>query len=444
MNKDFNSSRLYNSSIFSLMLILMFSNLVSSNVQSTNKPSAPKGCNLDVVQAYGMKGRLIPEAEKIEMCPKVVNSCCEKEDQVIMFISFIHGGQLQAIKDYYSKVLDDYKNLLNTLAKVQEYAANVKANILRKVSNCRLLADRLLNYEAGQVAAQMKENLDKMQEFFTTTYSGFYCALCNHDNHQYFDSTSQTIFFSEKFCRDITQNTLQNLLLFQVDIAKHANLVNRFVSNCDFMGQYNLEAIPPSNLTFTVNNDMMQDLQSCRDNRNKKEWFSYCKEICQNFQLTTYSPYFQPNKELINSFTRYVNSQLNIQEGLRSQKPLLNQAAPLKSSRVLEELSVDIGPKENARVLEEKVKVIFPTGISAKLNLMTFKSDFLSSGISMMDEGLTQAINEATFNSVKTFLQIQNSAKNKNNRKLVGSSSSGIGLLNWLFSVGLLALIKRG
>lgn len=441
MNKDFHSSRLCNSSIMSLLLILYFSNLISSNVQPAAKPITPKGCNLDIVQAYGMKGRLVPESEKIEMCPKVINSCCEKEDQVIMFISFVHGGQLQSIKDYYTKVMSEYKSLLDTLAKVQEYAANVKANILRKVSNCRLLADRLLNYEAGQVAAQMKENLDKMQTFFINAYSGFYCTLCNHDNHQYFDSNSQTIFFSEKFCRDITQNTLQNLLLFQVDIAKHANLVNRFISNCDFMGQYNLEAIPPSNLTFTVNNDIMQDLQSCRDNRNKREWFSYCKEMCQNFQLTTYSAYFEPNRELINSFTRYVNSQLNIQENLRSQKPLLNQVAPQKSSRVLEELT---DQKEHARILEEKVKVIFPTGISAKLNLMTYKSDFLSAGISLLDEGTSQNINEVTFNSVKTFLQIQNSAKNKNNRKLVGGSSSGIGLMNCLFAVGLLMLLKRG
>ena len=233
-----------------------------------------------------------------------------------------------------------------------------------------------------------------------------------------------------------------------MDIAKHANLVNRFVTSCDFMGQYNLNAIPPSNLTFAVNNDIMQDLQGCRDNRNKREWFSYCKEICRNFQLTTYPTYFEPNIDIINSFTSYVNAQLDATAAARSLRPLFNaQSGQNKGSRVLEESGDGQFKKEHVRVLQEsKTKVVFNTGPSARLNLATFKSDFLTSGVSLYDEGQSQLIKDDTYQSVKNFLDAKKSLSKKTNRNLgLGSSSSaGLWRIGSLLAVALLSLFKRG
>lgn len=445
MNKEFSQSRFSRHSMIGLLIWLSISLEIACDT-STSTPG-PKMCNRNVVQAYGMTGVDQAINEKIEMCPKIVNSCCLKEDQMIMFLNLIQGGELQNIKDYYKKIIDTYEELLTTLAKVQELAATVKANISKNVANCKMLAERILNYEASQVVAQMKENLAKMQEFMQVAYSGFYCALCNHENHEFFDIPSQTIFFSEKFCRDITQNTLQNLLLFQVDIAKHANLVNRFVTSCDFMGQYNLNAIPPSNLTIPVDNEIMQDLQSCRDNRNKREWFSYCKEICRNFQLATYPNYFEPNIDIIKSFTTYVKVQLDITAAAQSLRPLFNAQSGSKS-RVLEESGQSQAQKDHVRVLEEtKTKMTFKPGISAKLSLATFKSDFLSGGISLYDEGESQLIREDTFQSVKSFMEAKKSAsKNKKTRKLgLGSESSlGIWRIRSLVAITGLFLVKRG
>ena len=447
MNKVFQKSQFSRHSIFALLIWLSVAHFASSN-DPASKPPTSKVCNRNIVQAYGMTGVEKPIVEKIEMCPKIINSCCLKEDQMIMYLNFIQGGELQNIKDYYKKISDTYQELLETLEKVKSLAVTIKANISKNVANCKMLAERIINYEASEVVAQMKENLTKMEAFMRTSYSGFYCAICNHENHQFFDEPSQTVFFSEKFCRDITQNTLQNLLLFQVDISKHANLVNRFVTSCDFMGQYNLNAIPPSNLAITVNNDIMQDLQSCRDNRNKREWFSYCKEICRNFHLTTYPAYFEPNIEVIQSFTTYVKSQLDITTKFpSSQRQLINTQSPPKSgSRVLEDSGDIKDQKEHKRVLEEtKTKMAFKPGISAKLSLATFKSDFLSSGISLYDEGQSQLIQEDTYQSVKSFMDAKKSIdKNKKNRKLGLGSSVGIWRFSSMMALTVLFLVKRG
>ena len=380
-----------------MILVLALASLAAaqSSGSSTGAAQSTQGCNRDILQTYSLTGLDIPAIDKIEMCPSITRTCCLKQDQQILFTNFVHGGEYQGVVDFYGKVVGTYYGLMEKLVEVQDFAKMVKGNIVKKIANCKLLAERILNYEVSQVKEQVRQNLAKLQEFFQTTYSGFYCTICNFDNHKYFDSASQTVFFSEKFCRDIVENTLHTLLLFHVDIVKHANLVTKFVASCDFTGTYNLDAIPPSNYTFSVVNDNMQNLQACRDNRNKREWFSYCKDICTNFNLVTFAEYFQPNLKLIASYTNYLSTQLKTLTAAQASRPLFGA------------LSTASG---NKRVLQEtKIVPIFKPGLSAKVDLMRWKSDFLTNGISLFEEGKNSLINENTYNSVKTFLQILSS-----------------------------------
>ncbi len=366
------------------------------------------GCNRDILNTYSLTGLDIPVIDKIEMCPSITRSCCLKQDQQILFTNFIHGGEYQSVVDFYGKVVGTYYGLIEKLVDVQDFAKLVKNNIVKKIANCKLLADRILNYEVNQIKEQVRQNLAKLQDFFQTAYSGFYCTICNFDNHKFFDSPTQTVFFSEKFCRDIVENTLHSLLLFHVDIVKHANLVTKFVSSCDFTGTYNLDAVPPPNFAFSVINDNMQNLQACRDNRNKREWFSYCKDICTNFNIVTFADYFQPNLKLITAYTQYLSTQLNTLTAAQASRPLFGALST---------------PSGNKRVLQEtKVLPIFKPGLSAKVDLMKWKSDFLSVGISLYDEGKNSLINENTYNSVKTFLQILSSQNANKGTNLQGQS----------------------
>jgi hypothetical protein len=393
--------------IAAILIPMFLAPAAATQSTSATKPASPavanaKGCNRALLQTYSMTGLDVPAIDKIEMCPSITRTCCLKQDQQILFTNFVHGGEYQAVVDHYTKVVGAYYGLIEKLVEVQEFAHGVKNNIVKKIANCKLLAERIGNFEISQVREQIRQNLNKLQDFFQTTYSGFYCTICNFDNHKYFDMTTQTVFFSEKFCRDIVENTLHTLLLFHVDIVKLVNLVTKFISSCDFTGTFNLDAVSPSNYTFSVINDNMQNLQACRDNRNKREWFSYCKDICTNFNIATFSEYFQPNVKLIASYTAYLTKELATQTQARASRPLLGV------------LSTSTG---KIRILQEseKVKPIFRPGVDAKCDLMKFKSDFLAEGISLYDEGKNSLINESTYNSVKTFLQILSSQQNNAN-----------------------------
>lgn len=393
--------------IAAVILTLTFAS-VTSTKGGQQSGTTNTGCNRDLLQTYSLTGLDIPVIDKIEMCPSITRTCCLKQDQQIIFTNFIHGGEYQAIVDYYAKVVSEYYSLIEKLIEVQKLAKIVKGNIVKKVANCKLLAERILNYEVEQIKEQVRQNLAKLQDFFQTAYSGFYCTICNFDNHKYFDSATQTVFFSEKFCRDIVENVLHTLLLFHVDIVKHANLVTKFISSCDFTGTYNLDAIPPPNYAFSVVNENMQNLQACRDNRNKREWFSYCKDICTNFNFVIFAEYFNPNLKLIAAYNQYLGTQLNLLQAAQNSRPLFGALST---------------PNGNKRVLQEtKVVPIFKPGLSAKIDLPKWKSEFLSEGIALYDEGKNSLINENTYNSVKTFLQILSSQNANKGTNLQGQA----------------------
>jgi hypothetical protein len=223
------------------------------------------------------------------------------------------------------------------------------------------------------------------------------------------------MYFSERFCRDIIEHTLPVMLLFHVDIVKHVNLVTKFVSSCDFTGTYNLDAIPPSNYTFSVINDDMQDLQACRDNRNKREWFSYCKDICVEFKIASFPKFFQPNLHLVASYTTYLTKQLNTLTAAQSSRPLFGA------------LSTPNG--NNKRILQDNQnRPIFKPSLSATVDLTKWRVEFLYVGVSLYVEGQNSLINEATYNSVKTFLQIQASSAQQQQAPptVPGSTPSGV------------------
>lgn len=389
------------------------------------KGLSTNACNRDIVQTYSLTGVDIPIIEKIEMCPKIVRSCCLKQDQPILFTNFIHGGEDQTVIDHYSRVVGTYNNLIEKLVDVQEFAKTVKNNIIKKIANCKLLAERILNYEVSQVAEQVRQNLAKLDEFFQTAYSGFYCTICDFDNHKFFDATTQTIFYSDKFCRDIIEHTLPSLLLFHVDIVKHLNLVTKFVTSCDFSGTYNLDAVFPANYTFAVVNEVMQDLQSCRDNRNKREWFSYCKDICINFKISSFSDYFQPNFKLISSYTTFLTTSLNSLTAAQGARSFLGALASPTSGakRILEE--------------ENKKTSIFNMGLSAKVNFESWTADFLTYGINLYEAGQESIITDQTYQSVKVFLQISNQNANQvfSNNKPTGRKLNSSSIMNIVFGI---------
>ena len=412
-----------------ILLCLVINFAVSqSQPKQTTQPTPPTnaqaaenlsttGCRKDILQSYSLSGIDNPIIERIEMCPSIVRSCCTKQDQLTIFNNFVQGGELQRIVDYYTTVKGVYEETLESFAKIHDFAKAVKANSVKKISNCKLLAERFLAYEITEIKPLIEKNLQKLVDYFTTSYSSFYCTICNFDNHKYIDLQDKKVFFSSKFCYTTIKETLHALLLFHVDIVKLANLGSKLVGSCDYSGAFNADANIPKNVIFNVRKVIVDDLEGCRSKRNRREWFSFCKDVCRKFQINSFPSFFQPNIRKCGAFISFVSIKISQHAKKQGEKTIYGPLSSISSEtpklRILQEKGSSSkssgsknskGKKTKRKSSKKKRDPIFLTGLTAKCDLTKFKSVFdTEKGLSMYQEHL---INEETYNHVKTILDL--------------------------------------
>lgn len=393
----------------------LFSFIAIVSFLAVSPVSGADVCFRDLLQSYSLNGLDNAQEIQLSMCPSVAKSCCQQVDQEAIYSNWIHGGEEEAVNDRYNQNAKVYEALVDKLIKVQEFARVSKKAVVKRIANCKLLADRILNFEVKEIQSQIKKNLNKMRDFFKDTYKGFYCTICNYENHKYFNKEQKIITFSEKFCRDIVESSLGPMLVFHVDMMKYLNLVSKFVTSCDTRGEYNLEAEFPKNLTFFEVSETKDMLESCRENRNKRDWFAYCKDVCMNFEVYSFATFFEPNIAQITEYNGFLQEALTTMANFQVTHALLNKDEAAKpKGRVLETTD------------EPKKKPIYKPGLGPKVNLMDWNIDFAVSGISLRDEGRNSLITDTMYNSIKTFLQLGRENSNVNQASILSSSDQQI------------------
>ena len=372
----------------------------------TSQKDIPKTCYRDLVASYSMEGTDYPITTNIMMCPSIKKSCCLPKDQETMYINWVTGGEEQRVMSRYEGNIRVYEQLLTNLIELQKFAKTARMNIVKTVANCKLLADRVLNFELDKIKEQVVQNLMQMKSFFIETYKGFYCSICNYENHRFFDPVKKTINFSEKFCRDIIKQNLGSLLLFHVDIVKMLNLSTKFATSCDFRGEYNLEATYPKEFIFVQPKDIVQSLRGCREHRNKKDWFSYCSDICQKFTIAEFSEYFEPNIEQISRFNDFIQDKLRQLNDQKTRSAVMGATSNRDRGGNRRRLLSDSGEDQS----NTKSLTIYGPGLKQSWDLKSavYKHVFTTDGgISSYDEGRNSLITENIRNVVKTELDIE-------------------------------------
>lgn len=217
----------------------------------------------------------------------------------------------KTIKSHYEKSFEIYSLLVKELKYAYEFAERINTKLkFKKISNCKEISKRLLSFEIVLLQEKIVENLKKMEEFMFESYKGFYCSICNYQNHKFFNIERQEIVFSEKFCRDMVENTLPSLIFFHLDVHKYLNLVSKFLLSCDHKGDYMADVPIPRKLIFIPDETYAKNLNQCKDERNSQNWFTYCKTTCEMFKITTFEEFFEPYLDKYSAFYEFIKEQI--------------------------------------------------------------------------------------------------------------------------------------
>lgn len=395
-----------------------------------------KICNTELLRSYNMHGIDNPDEIVLEMCPNIHSSCCKKTDQLEMYANWIHSKEKQSIETHYRGLTGYYTRLLDQIIDVHHFAElTIKKLQVKRVANCKVIAERILTYKTADIMDQIKTNLRKMEDFFTSTYQGFYCSICNHDNHKHFDIDKSTVNFSEKFCRDIVEHTLPVVIFWYDDVVKYFNLVSKFLMSCDYKGDYKAEALIPKNQIFVEDDLIAKHLGECRDFRNKKSWFAYCSDLCHAFTISKFSSFFEPHKDQIEDYTQFVKNTLFKVRSMEGKDPSFNEpitGGVKNTRRVLFDQDATNEQNKKDAAADDVEPVIFKAGLESKVKLDTFKSIFGGEGISMYDDGRNSLINTQMYNEIKTKLHLEHISNvgspniDENDKSLIAAMSTQI------------------
>lgn len=401
----------------SFTILLLFHN-IENNVQIS--------CNKELMTSYGMVGNFKPREMIVEMCPNVQLSCCRKDDQLQIFGNWIAGKTKSDVNMHYTTVLKNYNKMLNVFLATEKLSKKIlKLQKKKRIGNCKLMAGRMTSFELKGTISHIKKMFKKLQYFMQTTYSGFYCTLCDAVNHMFVIPKTGVMIYSEKFCRNIVENTLPSLIYIQSHIIIVANLVSNMINSCNFRGIYGIIKPVPKTIFFKMDKKSVRDLEKCKLYRNDKSWYVYCKPICEKFNLTVYSKYFEGDQIMIKNWLKFVMKKLK--------KIIINSKKPKKiklkkkKKRILEGLKkFDLKKKGNElkkiKINQEKensenrilaAKNIKPKGQvfitvpSGKMILNTYKAKFRKEGLSPFSNGSTTIINEIMFNQIKRLINQQ-------------------------------------
>ena len=69
------------------------------------------------------------------------------------------------------------------------------------MSNCKILATKIHDYDLLKIKKKLKPILEKAKEFWEISFRGLYCSLCDGKKTRFFDVKYKRITLNHEFCR---------------------------------------------------------------------------------------------------------------------------------------------------------------------------------------------------------------------------------------------------
>jgi hypothetical protein len=372
--------RLNNSNFIALFSLLIFSKVYYC-------------CNEALVTSYGFKGLKKAEKVSLAMCPGIVNSCCAVEDQMIMYANWEVSGEKSYIATHYKTTTTMFKTMLDLFLVVDEKAKKVMALQNQKnVGNCKFLAERLESFEISTKVANIKKVFDLMEKFMNQSYQGFYCTICDAENHKFFKQQTSKIQFGENFCRGITESSLMAMLYAHIHLPRVANLTSLYMSGCTFKGDFKIDSLVPSTVKFTIDEKTTKSLRECRRFRDEKDWFVYCKDLCSKFKIAKLDAFFDGHVAVIEKYVEFIKEKVQEMEKEENDAPVFR--------RVLQEKKDD-KKKEDEKKKKPAKESLFLLSPTASMKLDKYETTFMEDGIDLHKVGGLSMISKAMFDAVK-------------------------------------------
>lgn len=268
-------------------------------------------CNPGILDTYNLEIVLEPVDTENYICPGIKHNCCTAESQHKIFQHWIQGHERDRLLHVYKTFIATFSLLFDDFKLVEQMANLVLTQKAPDaVTNCGEMASSIKEMSASGLKEQVINLAKKAYRFLYDSRRGFYCALCDADAHQHFNTLDGAIHISYGFCSSLIKETMGWYTFQYKYFNKIARLYGHFMSTCETNGVYDATHILKYSLKFFNQEDIIHDIDTCSNNLNDNSALGICHSYCEQFNPTTFSHLFEGQFEDLLGFRIWLNKQV--------------------------------------------------------------------------------------------------------------------------------------
>lgn len=306
-------------------------------------------CNKDLLFSYGVSNPRYLKMTPMLCGGKEKETCCSHNDETKLLNSWNSENRVN-IKPYLDGYLWLTKAILNYYEDLIVLAKYIYLNP-KSSPECKSSAEHLVtNYMYKDELITFVEKLEKLMNNISILRKGFYCVICSVKNQKYFDVDDKNIIFSNSFCRNLVESSVEETY-YKVNqflpTLSHINTILNCKDGSKISERIEIE-IEPTKL-----NQINLCYESYKEFKDPLLYLEQCHDFCSNYSFTTANEVFEGKiGKLDYVFKKIVGS------GLKSTDPLFPEIDHNKVYKFYKIKSEFFENKLNFQNLE-KYKVTF-------------------------------------------------------------------------------------
>lgn len=206
----------------------------------------------------------------------------------------VHKERKKILK-FYNQFHKTFEKIFDTFKTIEEQALTVISHTQdnQAGSNCYKIAAAIDNFKASSLKDMVLGMVTKSFQFLYHSRKGFYCSLCDAQEHKYYDKNAQQIVISEGFCRKMIQETMNYYIFVYHYFMKISRLYSTLLVKCNLSGLYYPNRYIPHHIKFFRKNEIFMTINTCKTNLTNPTALKNCEGYCSLFNPTTYNKYLE-------------------------------------------------------------------------------------------------------------------------------------------------------
>ena len=165
-------------------------------------------CNQAFMESYDILGQEKPVEERNLLCTGVKTNCCSYASQLEIFKRWSMTEE-KKMKSFYREFPKAMGRIFNSFLAIEKMAEKViEATSDVPGSTCNRYATVIQNNPIGDWKNIVVKQAQKATEFLRQSHKGFYCSICDANDHPFYDNDDFTTVVSHAFCARLVENTL--------------------------------------------------------------------------------------------------------------------------------------------------------------------------------------------------------------------------------------------